>query len=133
MKRDTYLKLHEMICHDARGLSARKGHDYSGDTDTLANLKRTEALEITSAPKGVLVRLGDKLSRAIELLDKEAQVEDEKLLDTIEDGINYWILLAALLQEQGRVDVPPEWLEKWDCDGRLQAGLKSEDQGDGTT
>lgn len=102
MKIDDYLKLHRMICDGAREISKCKGHDYSGDEDNLANLKRTAALGICSPETGVLVRLGDKLSRLSSLLasDRKPLVNDETIMDTIIDGVNYLILLYALIAEQ---------------------------------
>lgn len=110
MRQEEYLKLHELLCYQARALSARKGHDYSGQADTLANLKRTAALGITSAPLGTLVRLGDKISRLVSLLRPgfEAQVTDETILDTHLDAINYCTLSYALLVDEGKVAMPSE-------------------------
>lgn len=124
MEPERYLELHELMCDRARSLSERKGHDYSGEEDTLANLKRTEALGITSAPEGVLVRLGDKLSRLVELLQADPEVSDESRLDTVLDTINYANLLAALMVERGEMSIPPEWEGKWDAGGKRQAGCE---------
>lgn len=96
-----YLTVQDSIFARAHDISKRKGHDYSGKADTLANLKRTAALGITSAERGVLVRMGDKLSRLVTLIDGEpGQVKDESIQDTILDMVNYSCLLSALLQEK---------------------------------
>jgi len=92
------LELHNIMCDAARTLSKAKGADYSGSDDTLANLKRTEAMGIVPAIRGVLVRMCDKLSRLSQLTlpGAEAQVKDESIRDTLLDVINYAVLAQAL-------------------------------------
>lgn len=101
---DKFLELHKELCEEARGLSARKGHDYSGANDTLKNLRLVEAAGLCTAEQGVLVRLLDKLSRAVEL-DKpgnSAEVADESLHDTMLDIVNYALLHEALRADRSR-------------------------------
>lgn len=97
-----YLALHDEMCRRARALTEAKGHDYSGADDTLANLKVCEKLGICPAEKGVLVRLSDKFKRLARLVGDgaEPRVTDESVDDTILDGLNYLILLAALRKER---------------------------------
>ena len=110
MHPDDYKVFHEKLCEEARELSMRKGSDYSTggstahDADTLRNLKMTERVGITTGPRGVLVRIQDKVSRLAQLLpreseDSQAQVKDESVGDTIVDLINYSVLLAALIED----------------------------------
>ena len=68
--------------------------------DALKNFKLCEALGICSAEKGILVRMCDKISRASTLLSTGAQVEDEKIQDTLKDIINYTLILLNLLLER---------------------------------
>ena len=103
MKIETFVGLHKTLCDDARALSQRKGHDYSGEADTLKNLKLAGAAGLCTPEQGVVVRLLDKLSRLAEL-DKpgaEAHVADERVRDTILDIINYACLHEALRAAQG--------------------------------
>lgn len=52
-----------------------------------------------------LVRLSDKLNRAITLNKQEAKVTDEKLEDTLLDLANYAVLaLVELKKDKGEVD-----------------------------
>ena len=102
MKIETFVGLHKTLCDDARALSQRKGHDYSGEADTLKNLKLAGAAGLCTPDQGVVVRLLDKLSRLAEL-DKpgaEAHVADERVRDTILDIINYACLHEALRMER---------------------------------
>lgn len=77
-----------------------KGHDYAGNEDCLANLKRFGEL-------GIVVRLSDKFSR-LESLTKAAlsggarAVTDESMIDTLRDIRNYSFLLQIFLE--GKAD-----------------------------
>ena len=104
MKPATFLDLHDRLCAAARNLTVSKGHGYSGEKDTLENLKAVERLGICDAQRGVLVRLTDKFSRLAHLQGEEAQVKNESRLDTILDIINYSILFWALEEEKN--DLP---------------------------
>jgi hypothetical protein len=71
-------------------LAKRKNHDYGSEN--------IGAL----GPKGVFVRIWDKVSRLKTGLweSQDFEVEDEKLLDTLEDLANYSIILILLLQDK---------------------------------
>ena len=78
-------------------LLASKGHDYAGNQDCLANLKRFGEL-------GIVVRLSDKFSR-LETLTKAKMagaglgaVKDESLKDTLRDIRNYAFLLQIFVE-----------------------------------
>ena len=89
MNREAYLELHENVCNAARDLSDRKGHDYSGEEDTLRNLKACELLGLCSAEEGVLVRMQDKMSRLATLVPGATEpLVPEPVGDTILDLLN---------------------------------------------
>ena len=103
MTPDTYRAIHAEMCRKASELTMQKGADYSGAADTLANLKACERLGICTAETGVLVRMCDKLMRLITLNrdgEEGRAVQDESLVDTELDLINYTILLGALRCER---------------------------------
>lgn len=76
-------------------LLQNKGHDYSGDEDSLQNLRR-------HGVKGIVVRLGDKYERLDSLVwhEREARVADEKVEDTLIDIVNYALLALVLNHEK---------------------------------
>lgn len=87
--------------HEAeKAIIAKKNHDYAGSSgaDPFANFRRTEALGISSAETGFLVRLSDKISRLAEYQNAgKLMVEDEGVSDTIRDARNYLALLDGYM------------------------------------
>lgn len=85
---ETYIKVLD--------IARRKNADYADNADPFKNFKMCEQFGV-SAEQGILVRISDKISRIGNLLNKEAQVKDESINDTIEDAINYLAILKAYL------------------------------------
>lgn len=80
---------------DDLDLLLRKGHDYSGDSDCMCNLRDFGFL-------GVVVRLGDKYHRLKSFVEnKKMKVKDESVIDTLRDMRNY-AFLAQILWEDGQ-------------------------------
>lgn len=79
-----------------RGLALmrKKNADYAGDEDPFKNFRNAQLIGLT-VEQAILVRILDKLARIGNLLDKEAQVADETLEDTLMDCANYLNILAA--------------------------------------
>jgi hypothetical protein len=104
MNRSRLLTLHKELCDEARSLSERKNHDYSGgkdDTHPFLNFTRCEAMGICKTEAGILVRLTDKMSRLSTFITTgEFKVKDEALRDTILDIVNYSVILYAYTQSQ---------------------------------
>lgn len=94
---------------DAFQVLKRKNADYSGNKDTLKNFEVSAQIAKTTIPQGILTRLIDKVSRIGNLLEKKemkGEVNDESILDTIEDLINYAAILHyAVLQEHRKPDI----------------------------
>lgn len=80
----------------ALDLIRRKNADYAGSADPFLNFKLSEHLGIP-AEKAIVVRMGDKLQRIANLLEREAQVKDESVDDTLKDLANYSLILLAYL------------------------------------
>ena len=74
-----------------------KGHDYSGDQDSLGNLRRFGLY-------GIIVRLSDKFSRLEQYAKSgELKVKDEGVIDTLRDIRNY-AFLAQIFAEMDAID-----------------------------
>lgn len=79
-------------------IAEAKNHDYGGkNSNPFANFMAVEHLGAASAEAGITVRMTDKLSRIITLLNKEAKVTDESVTDTLLDLANYALILKALI------------------------------------
>lgn len=81
-------------------IAKAKNNDYGGSSKTpFANFENSTVAGV-SVERGILVRLMDKMSRISTLLDKEAKVKDESIVDTIEDAINYLAILKAYINHK---------------------------------
>lgn len=82
-------------------LSKSKQSDYCANEDPFDNLRRCEVCGV-SIEQGIFTRLSDKFNRAGSLIKKmnsqdAPSVKDESLDDTLDDLINYTILLKIYL------------------------------------
>lgn len=80
-------------------IARRKNADYSSGVDPFRNFRNSQAVGV-SPERGILVRLSDKITRISNLLDKEADVKEETINDTIEDAINYLAILKAFRHQK---------------------------------
>lgn len=78
-------------------VAERKNADYAGSEDPFRNFKNSNLVGVTPA-RAILVRITDKLSRIGNLLDNEAQVKDESIIDTLDDLINYSAILKSVIK-----------------------------------
>lgn len=104
-KRDRLLQMQQEVFKQCTDIMERKNHDYAGAKpgadDPFRNLKMCTRLGITDTPRGILVRLSDKYARLIAFMDNDGilKVQDEKLVDTIVDSINYHVLLLGVIRD----------------------------------
>ena len=84
---------------ELKALHIAKDADYAGK-EPLSNFKRCEAFGIP-AWKGCLIRLSDKYSRLVSLVEKggERAVAGESVEDTLKDLSVYSILTLVLLRQ----------------------------------
>jgi hypothetical protein len=97
------LQFHKEICEHAHKLVEKKNKDYSGESGEtpFLNFNACELIGICSTETGFLVRWLDKLVRVSNLIKSgHLHVEDETLLDTLADAVNYPILFAAYLESK---------------------------------
>ena len=89
---ETFNKCYEIL--------EKKNEDYSGDDqDPFKNFKNS--ITVGVAPeRGVLVRIMDKIQRVSNLIDKEPNVLEESIDDTLIDLINYSVILKIFLKQK---------------------------------
>lgn len=95
------LILHEEMCDKAREIMKKKNADYSGgSTDPFANFRGS--LNFGVEPEiGIAVRVGDKFKRVEAYIKNGAlAVQDESVIDSITDSINYLVLMAGMIIER---------------------------------
>lgn len=100
---DEVKKFRQDMYDKSMALVDRKGADYNRDQqnggDTLFNIKVCELLGVvTTAERGILVRLMDKMMRLNSLVhpDREPENTDESVMDTVADIHNYVDFMALL-------------------------------------
>ena len=83
-----------------RDLLIRKGHDYSGDEETIKNFTVLEDIGIDRV-ESVFVRLTDKYMRLKNFMKSgELKVKDETIYDTLVDLANYSVLMWLCLKSK---------------------------------
>jgi hypothetical protein len=84
-------------------LVIRKNNDYSGvknaDNDPFKNIRGAEFVGVPNE-RGILVRMMDKMGRISSLLTQDAQVKEESINDTLDDLINYSVILKSYLKNK---------------------------------
>ncbi len=80
-------------------ISRKKNADYANDADPFQNFRACEVYGI-SPEKAIIVRMSDKLIRASNLLERDAKVKDESMLDTLSDLANYAMILRVYLENK---------------------------------
>ena len=93
-----------VLFSNALDTMVKKNADYAGNYQVsgLENFELSANLAKVSMSKTILVRLSDKIARISNLLDKEADVKDESIYDTIEDAINYLAIMDHALKVEKR-------------------------------
>lgn len=103
MKQSELIDFHKDVAEKCREIMKNKNDDYSGqeNKDALKNFKMCEKMGICSAEKGILTRMVDKMMR-ISTFEKDGELstKDESVNDTIDDLINYSVLLKAVIDDK---------------------------------
>ena len=82
----TILEKHKELCDRIHKTCVKKNHDYGNSVSELY-----EKFGLIS----YIVRMNDKINRINTLVGKKAEVEDEKIEDTLLDLANYCLLAVA--------------------------------------
>lgn len=90
---ETFQKCFELI--------KKKNADYCGieTQDPYINIKNSITVGV-SPEQGVMVRMMDKISRTYNLLNQNAEVENEAIEDTLNDLINYAAILKSYIKRK---------------------------------
>jgi hypothetical protein len=91
------------VLDEMRAITQRKNSDYANSSDVFRNFRVCEQMGIP-AYEGVIVRMSDKFSRILNLIEKSkrgegAAVSNESLRDTLIDLGNYAAIAVCLLDE----------------------------------
>jgi len=81
---------------DCLNIVKKKNADYAVSSDPFLNFRNASVVGV-SPERAILVRVMDKISRISNLIDKDADVKDETIEDTIHDAINYLAILKEKL------------------------------------
>lgn len=106
MDRDTFLALMEEDYHTIRDLNVRKGHDYAGDADALANFKE-QAKAVGLTPEQVWGIFAGKHWAAVMTYVREGDVASEPIEGRLHDIILYAFLMLGLVREKRERDETP--------------------------
>ncbi len=98
MEKKEFLTKIKNLFEDCYVMVEKKNGDYANSEDPFRNFRASTHVGV-NPDRAILVRLSDKIARISNLLDKEAEVEDEKIQDTIQDAINYLAILYLFLQD----------------------------------
>ena len=96
--RERLQKRLESYVEEMLEVARKKNADYANGGDPFQNFRLSEYMGFCDTARGILVRLSDKLQRVANLLEKSADVDDERITDTCLDGANYFLLLRAYLE-----------------------------------
>lgn len=102
MKKEDLFEYHENFTENCLELLYHKNEDYNNSEDALGNFKACKELGI-KPEQGLLTRMLDKIKRVSSFVDKGyLHVHDEKVQDSLEDLVNYSIILSALISENNQ-------------------------------
>ena len=104
MTPDQLLTYHADTTAKARSLMERKNHDYRGGTsDPFANFRGSTAFGVDPII-GILLRMQDKMNRIRTFAESgQLHVTNEKWSDSIEDLVNYSVLIGGMLTERAAI------------------------------
>lgn len=98
--RDRLYGAHEAICKSAYELMLKKNADYANGDDPYRNFRMFGGL-------GILVRLSDKIARLRSYEERgRFSVEDEGLIDTVRDLVNYAVIYFQYKTEEASCASP---------------------------
>ncbi len=97
---ESRLALVEELHTKEMAIMSAKAADYSGGKDCNKNIMACERMGLCNAETGILIRMLDKMQRISNLINTEAKVKDESVLDTLIDLRNYAAILYHVIQDK---------------------------------
>ena len=99
MNKQEYLECIRKFFDSGLELMKKKSADYASEENPFRNFEGSLAVGVP-IDRAILVRMMDKIARISNLLTTEAQCQDEKLEDTLQDLANYTGILFAYEQQK---------------------------------
>ncbi len=102
-----------MNYEEALDLVYLKSQDYATEADPFKNFRQGAAFAGVTVEQGILVRIGDKFARVVNLIEKgqDAGAVGESITDTLRDAMNYTNILLTW-QQLGRPEVGKTFAEQ---------------------
>jgi hypothetical protein len=122
---DELLAFHAMLCEQGRQIMKAKNADYSGGSpDPFANFRGSVNYGV-HPEMGIAIRIGDKFKRVEAFINNGAlAVQNESVIDSLVDVINYTILMAGMVQERINAQTKSELLMEISADtSQAQAAI----------
>lgn len=100
MNREEFVnQLQENVVNDIE-IVKRKNSDYANNHDPFQNFRMVQHIGLCSVEEGIVVRMSDKMQRIANLLNRDAVVCDESIIDTLSDLRNYANILQVFLSHK---------------------------------
>lgn len=100
MRREQFVKEFEHRLTNMYNTMKKKNADYANDDNPFGNFELVENMWLATLEEWIMVRMSDKMSRIANLLNREAQVKDEAVTDTLLDLANYSVILNIYISNK---------------------------------
>ena len=101
MTSEEALEVQRYLFKQALEVVEKKRRDYASENDPFRNFRASVHVGVEPW-RGALVRLMDKIARISRIAERggERAVQDESLLDTVVDALNYIVIAYCLIREE---------------------------------
>lgn len=97
---DNFETFARKLVDDCLNIMVGKSHDYAKDSDRYSNFRSAAITANTTPEQAILTLIGIKSARLCELTTSGKKAKNEAVEDTIQDLINYTIILAGFLNNK---------------------------------
>lgn len=99
-EREKFYKFAKEFYEEAFAIIQKKNDDYSQENNPFANFEFTASASGIKTEQVFLMQIANKLARMRECLNKPILVLDETLTDTLQDMLNYCVLMAGYINKR---------------------------------